>query len=83
MEQCKKVLGTAENSGLINALKLRYETDPHAPDAIVFYDTERSERLSEQPWFECAKCGKTVRESEWLSLCQDCGEAEEDAERGG
>jgi hypothetical protein len=46
MEQCEKVLRTADNSELINALKLRKEIDPNAPDTIVFYDTERQERLS-------------------------------------
>jgi hypothetical protein len=45
---------------------------------MIYYDIERAERLSEQPWFNCAKCGKEVRESEWASLCQDCGEQEED-----
>ena len=45
---------------------------------VIYYDTERKDRLSEQPWFECAKCGKHVTESDWLSLCQDCGEQEDD-----
>lgn len=44
------------------------------------YDIERQVRLSDQPWFECAKCGAHVTESEWSSLCQDCGEQEADAD---
>jgi hypothetical protein len=43
----------------------------------VYYDVERMDRLREDAWFNCAKCGKEVRESEWISLCNECGEAEE------
>lgn len=38
------------------------------------YDIERNERLREDAWFNCAKCGREVRESEWISLCNDCGD---------
>jgi len=44
---------------------------------MIDYDLERNDRLREDAWFNCAKCGKEVRESEWASLCQDCGEDEE------
>lgn len=47
----------------------------------LYYDNERRDRLTEQPWFDCAKCGKEVRESDWASLCQECGEAEDTEER--
>ena len=41
-----------------------------------YYDNlERTaDRIFEDAWFNCAKCGKEVRESEWVSLCNDCGE---------
>ena len=46
----------------------------------LHYDTERNDRLREDAWFNCAKCGKEVRESEWISLCNDCGDALEEAD---
>lgn len=46
----------------------------------VNYDVERMNRLREEAWFNCAKCGREVRESAWISLCNDCGEEEEAAE---
>ena len=36
------------------------------------------DRLREEAWFNCSKCGKEVRESDWISLCNECGEAEEE-----
>jgi Zn finger protein HypA/HybF involved in hydrogenase expression len=47
----------------------------------VSYDTQRSDGVREEAWFNCAKCGKEVRESEWISLCNECGEEEEEAGR--
>jgi len=47
---------------------------------MIYYDIERTDRPTgyfEDAWFNCAKCGKEVRESEWASLCNDCGEDEE------
>ena len=43
-----------------------------------YYDIERNDRLREDAWFNCAKCGKEVRQSDWASLCQDCGEEEDE-----
>lgn len=46
-----------------------------------------SEFESEKPeymmTFHCVDCGTKFREdeSDWLSLCQECGEVEEDSER--
>lgn len=48
---------------------------------MIYYDIEREDLLFEQSWFNCANCGKEVRESEWASLCQDCGEDEEQQDR--
>lgn len=50
--------------------------------AMVYDDCGylRTELLTQ---FRCANCGAIVREdeSEWASLCQDCGEAEDEEER--
>lgn len=45
---------------------------------MVYYDIERRDKPSEEAWFNCAKCGKEVRQTDFISLCQDCGEAEEE-----
>lgn len=45
---------------------------------MVYYDTEHRDKPSEEAWFNCAKCGKEVRQTDFVSLCQDCGEAEEE-----
>jgi len=48
---------------------------------MIYYDIERNEKPREDAWFNCAKCGKEVRESEWMSLCNECGEEEEARDR--
>ena len=47
---------------------------------MINYDTGRNNRPREDAWFNCAKCGKEVRESEWISLCNDCGDELEEAD---
>ena len=47
---------------------------------MTSYDTERMQRLREDAWLNCAKCGKEVRESEWVSLCNECGDELEEAD---
>jgi hypothetical protein len=34
---------------------------------MINYDTERNDKLREDAWFNCAKCGREVRESEWVA----------------
>jgi predicted ATP-dependent serine protease len=46
--------------------------------------TEDGEQYKVPPdtpaWFNCANCGKEVHISEWISLCNECGEEEETRE---
>jgi hypothetical protein len=55
--------------------------EEEATGMSVYYDVERNDRLREDAWFNCASCGKEVRESDFVSLCNHCGEYEEGQER--